>query len=262
MTEPIEGDQIDSRLNQDDRAVTDALAAIGTTRCSVRVCDRPAVGVVQQQDGTLFPACERHVEKASALAFRVVRPGDDPSAVEEHDLTVPRVGVGDPAPDVELPPLDDEHPFDAVRVATAARGRPIALVFGSYSVPKFRKYLGEVEELYQRFSDRVCFFLVYTREVRFTDGRDGSARRLGAPPEGPESLATRAARARKLVEDLRLSIPVLIDWLDDEVTQTFGAYPLRLYLVGKDGRIVYQGAHGPEAFRPAELEAAIREELA
>ena len=245
------------------RALGDALAAIGSTRCSVPVCDRPAVGVVQQRDGMLFAACELHAEKASALAFRVVRPGDDLSAVEEHDLTVPRVGVGDPAPDVELPLLDGKGPSsDCLQIATAARGRPIALVFGSYSVPKFRKYLGEVEDLHQRFSDRVSCFLIYTREVRFADGQDDSPRRRGAPPEGPESLPIRAARARKLVEDFRLSIPVLIDLLDDEVTRSYGAYPLRLYLVGRDGRIVYQGAHGPHAFQPAELEAAIQEELA
>jgi hypothetical protein len=260
----MEGAHTDAALREErERALSDALAAIGSTRCSVPVCERAAVGVVQQLDGTLFPACRLHAEKAAALAFRVVRPGDDLSAVEDHDLTVPRVRVGDPVPDVELPLLDGKRLVrDGLQVATEARGRPIALVFGSYSVPKLRRYLGAVEDLHQRFSDRVSFFLIYTREVRFEDGHDGGPRRRGAPPEGPESLLTRAARARKLVEDFRLSMPVLIDRLDDEVTRAFGAYPLRLYLVDRHGRIAYQGAHGPHAFQPAELEAAIRGELA
>jgi hypothetical protein len=64
------------------------------------------------------------------------------------------------------------------------------------------------------------------------------------------------------VEDFRLSIPVLIDGLDDDVTRAFGAYPLRLCLVGGNGRIVYQGMHGPEAFQPGELGTAIQAELA
>lgn len=263
ITETMEDDGTDSGLRQDDeRALIDALAAIGTTQCSVPVCDRRAVGIVQQQDGTLFPACERHAAKASALAFRVIRPTDDPSALEQNDLTIPRVGVGDPAPDVELPRLDGEQGSgEAVRIASVACGRPIALAFGSYSVPKFRKYLADLEDLYQRFSERVCFFLVYTREVRFENGTGIAHRRFGAPPDGPESPASRAARARKLVRDFGLSMPVLVDGLDDEVTRVFGGYPLRLYLVGKDGRIVYQGAHGPYAFQPSELEDAIRQEL-
>jgi Iodothyronine deiodinase len=220
------------------------------------------VGVVQQEDGTLFPVCERHAEKAAMLAFRVARPTDS-FAPGKHDLTVARVGVGDAAPNVELPSLDGTRGLgEVVRVATAARGRPVALVFGSYNVPKFRKYLGEIEDLYQRYCNPVCFFLVYTQEVRFGDGRIADPRhRPEARPGEPESLVQRAERASKLVHDYGLSIPVLVDRLDDEVARTFGAFPLRLYLVGRDGRIAYQGPLGPYAFQPGELKNAIREEL-
>lgn len=56
-------------------------------------------------------------------------------------------------------------------------------------------------------------------------------------------------------------IPALVDDVGDQVNAAYGAWPDRLYLIGADGTIVYQGRPGPFGFRPDELEAAIRREL-
>ena len=56
-------------------------------------------------------------------------------------------------------------------------------------------------------------------------------------------------------------LPTLVDDLDDEVARRYGAWPDRLYLIGRDGRVAYQGGEGPSGFEPAELEAAIEQEL-
>ena len=61
---------------------------------------------------------------------------------------------------------------------------------------------------------------------------------------------------------LELTIPVLLDGLDDEVARRYGGWPDRLYLVGRDGRIAFQGGEGPFGFNPDELAAAIELELA
>jgi Iodothyronine deiodinase len=55
-------------------------------------------------------------------------------------------------------------------------------------------------------------------------------------------------------------MPVLIDGLDDAVARAYGAWPDRLYLIGRDGRIAFQGGEGPFGFKPDELEAAIESE--
>jgi hypothetical protein len=52
-----------------------------------------------------------------------------------------------------------------------------------------------------------------------------------------------------------------LDRLDDQVNRDYAAWPDRLYLVGRDGRIVYAGGRGPRGFQPDELEQAILQEL-
>ena len=54
---------------------------------------------------------------------------------------------------------------------------------------------------------------------------------------------------------------MVVDGLDDELARAYGGWPDRLYLIGRDGRIAYQGGEGPFGFKPEELEAAIEREL-
>ena len=53
-----------------------------------------------------------------------------------------------------------------------------------------------------------------------------------------------------------------MDGLDNAVASAYGGWPDRLYLVGRDGRIAYQGGEGPFGFKPEELERAIETHLA
>ena len=50
--------------------------------------------------------------------------------------------------------------------------------------------------------------------------------------------------------------------MDDAVAKAYAAMPERLYLIGKDGTVVYKGGMGPMFFRPPEWEQAIRDYLA
>ena len=60
---------------------------------------------------------------------------------------------------------------------------------------------------------------------------------------------------------LRTRIPVLLDDVDDAVALAYGGWPDRLYLIGRDGRVAFQGEAGPDGFKPEELAAAIETEL-
>ena len=42
----------------------------------------------------------------------------------------------------------------------------------------------------------------------------------------------------------------------------YGGWPDRLYLIGRDGRVAFQGEVGPFGFKPEELAHAIEAELA
>ena len=58
-----------------------------------------------------------------------------------------------------------------------------------------------------------------------------------------------------------MGVPTLVDDLDDAVARAYGGWPDRLYLIGSDRRIVFQGGEGPFGFKPDALEAAIVREL-
>jgi len=45
--------------------------------------------------------------------------------------------------------------------------------------------------------------------------------------------------------------------MDDALCRAFSAWPERIYIVGTDGRIAYQGGHGPYDFHPEEAQAAL-----
>ena len=122
--------------------------------------------------------------------------------------------------------------------------------------------MGELEELYDRHGDEVAFFVVYVREAHPEDAWVlQENRNEDVAVRDPTSLAERAAAAGACVVRLRTRIPVLLDDLDDAVASAYGGWPDRLYLVGREGRIAFQGGRGPDGFRPAELARAIETEL-
>jgi hypothetical protein len=122
--------------------------------------------------------------------------------------------------------------------------------------------LGELEKLYAQHRDRVAFFVVYIREAHpedgwvLTDNRDA-----GIAQVDPATSEEREQVAETCAVRLEMSIPMLVDGLDDEVARRYGGWPDRLYLIGRDGRIAFQGGEGPFGFKPDELAAAIELEL-
>jgi hypothetical protein len=49
---------------------------------------------------------------------------------------------------------------------------------------------------------------------------------------------------------------MLIDSIDNDIEEKYISLPMRLYLVGADGRIVYTGDRGPFGFDPDSWECA------
>jgi hypothetical protein len=64
------------------------------------------------------------------------------------------------------------------------------------------------------------------------------------------SLDERCAAARAGVERLGLTMPVLVDGMDDAVSEAFAAWPERLYVAEPGGRLAYVGGPGPFEFEP------------
>jgi hypothetical protein len=123
--------------------------------------------------------------------------------------------------------------------------------------------LGELEDLHDRHGAEVAFFIVYIREAHPEDGWVlADNRREEIALVDPASLEERAAAADACAVRLQTRIPIVVDDVDDAVASAYGGWPDRLYLIGRDGRVAFQGGRGPDGFQPAELAHAIETALA
>jgi hypothetical protein len=96
---------------------------------------------------------------------------------------------------------------------------------------------------------------VYIREAHPTDGwRMKSNDRAGVAVEQPTTTEQRRAVAATCCATLEMSMPLLVDEIDDRVGKIYSAFPDRLFLVDRTGRVCYRGGRGPFGYQPRELE--------
>ena len=77
----------------------------------------------------------------------------------------------------------------------------------------------------------------------------------------PKTEEEREAVASTCAANLRLRLPMVVDGVDNAVASAYGGWPDRLYLIGRDRRIAFQGGEGPFSFRPEALARAMEREL-
>jgi len=63
-------------------------------------------------------------------------------------------------------------------------------------------------------------------------------------------IEERVAAASAGVARLGLTMPVLVDDMDDAVSNAFAAWPERIHVIDSDARIAYVGGPGPFEFDP------------
>jgi hypothetical protein len=112
--------------------------------------------------------------------------------------------------------------------------------------------------LKRRYGDRVEFLAIYVREAHPTDGwRMSSNDEAGISIKQPSRDSERVSVAKRCCDALKISMPLLVDEMDDRVGHAYSGMPDRLYLIDRQGRVAYKAGRGPFGFKPGELEQSL-----
>jgi len=138
-----------------------------------------------------------------------------------------RVGVGEPAPDFDLPTAS------GVRLRLSdLRGRYVVFMFVAMTCPPARMQTPRFEELQAKYSpDDVVFLLIYSRE-RHAGERGYPEFRYAATDEDKQALADLLAK--------RTSLPIVIDGIDERTLNSYGAVPNAAYVINPQGAIIFR----------------------
>jgi len=102
-------------------------------------------------------------------------------------------------------------------------------------------------------------FVVYIEEAHASNGWQLPVNeKQGVVYAKPVSDAEREQLAEACVRKLNIEIPAVIDGVDNAVERAYTGWPDRLYVIGKDGRVVFKSAPGPFGFDPKAMEAALK----
>ncbi len=162
--------------------------------------------------------------------------------------------VGQAAPDFTLQDIEGND----VTLSKAMVDKPVVLIFGNFTCGPFRSQAGNIDQLASRYQDRANFLLVYVREAHPKDGWWMlSNQRAGIELPQPTTFKERREIAVTCRNHLELKVPMLVDTLDDAVGSAYSGMPNRLYLIDRDGKIVFKNGRGPFGFHPRQLEQTL-----
>lgn len=134
--------------------------------------------------------------------------------------------VGAPAPEFAATTVDGA----VVRLSDFRGKKHIVLMTGAVTSPMCAFEVPAINQVQAEFADRqIAFFLLYTRESH-------PAENFGAHT----SLEMKQAYARALqkLEDVRF--PIIVDHLDGRIHQAYGVWPNALFVIHKDGRLIFR----------------------
>lgn len=60
------------------------------------------------------------------------------------------------------------------------------------------------------------------------------------------------------VKNLGIELPAIVDRVDNAVEQAYTAWPDRLYVIDRDGRVAHKSGPGPFGFKPAAVEETLK----
>jgi tetratricopeptide (TPR) repeat protein len=199
-------------------------------------------------------------DEAKQLLERAVRvrPGSEQARdALAHGLPTQNAAEGDPGVRVGAP-------APAVAGLDLAKlSKPTVLVFGSYTCPKLRSSAAALKNIAGKYGRSADFRLVYIREAHAVNSPEAQWQSTINEREGitlapAKTVGEKREHAELCLRKLDLAWPAVVDGMDAAAENAYQAWPSRVYVVGKDGRVAFNSRLGELDFHPADLDAALR----
>ena len=111
-----------------------------------------------------------------------------------------------------------------------------------------------LQNAYQKYGEKANFYWIYISEAHaIDDPRPSKTVKI----KEHTTLKERKKVAQGCAEALELKIPLLVDDMKNTVANAYGAWPDRLFILGKDGKVAYSGGKGPWGFKVDEMVATL-----
>lgn len=112
--------------------------------------------------------------------------------------------------------------------------------------------------MYQDFKDRARFLMVYILEAHPSDEwQRKSNERDEVVFAQPTTLFERQTAATSCREDLGLTLPCVVDDMNNTADNAYAAWPERIVIVDRSDRVAYISKQGPWGFKINEARRAL-----
>ena len=119
--------------------------------------------------------------------------------------------------------------------------------------------MAALEQLYRAYKNNVQFYIVYVQETRpANQGKTPSDERNNVPDNSPPTRLERAKIADDCLRNLNVTIPCLVDDMNNSVRKLYHGWPARVCIVGTDGKITFISPSSPSGMNPPDMETALR----
>ena len=164
---------------------------------------------------------------------------------EQMDATAPDVGSQAPDFIAERLTLEGERNNSTIKFSNLFN-KPVGLIFGSYTCPIFRGQLKRYEEIHQSLKNQINFLCVYILEAHPEDGwRVPHNWEKNVCITTPQNMDDRATIARRCIVEEGLTIPIVLDTMENDLLKLYAGSPERLYVIDTGGLVAHKSSIGP-----------------
>lgn len=201
-----------------------------------------------------------HAALFLVLALSFTAPGDAAERAKQRGgIGANGPKPGEAAPDFSLQTVDGK----TVKASMLWAQKPLVLMTGSHTCPVFRGKAAAFESLAKEFADRANFIVIYTIEAHPKGDPSPYSGKEWVTPKNeqerillpqPKSQAERATVAKSCIAKEKLTVPVVVDTMENTVWKAYGSAPNCAYVVDRGGKIV----DAEPWMEPARLRQAIQ----